>query len=91
MPPLPGTPPPLFQILAVVREDECTVLVHESVVSRYESYVCTSSRVVRESERVLARTKKGVARLKASWYTRLKLILFMNTPGTFCAREQKGL
>ena len=28
---------------------------------------------------------------KATWYTGLKLILFIDTPGTFCAREQKGL
>ena len=54
-------------------------MVHENEVKWREQLP-----LVRESERVLAR-------LKATWYTGLKLILFINTPGTFCAREQKGL
>ena len=35
LPPLPGTPPPLFKILAI----DCSALVRESVDSRYDSYV----------------------------------------------------
>ena len=59
------------------------VLVH---VTKFLIKVRALLPLVRESERVLARTKKGLESawrdFKTTWYTRLKFILFINTPGT---------
>ena len=53
LPPLPGTPPPLFKILASVS----TALVRESV---FRDTTRLTRRVLVHVSSVLARTKKGV-------------------------------
>ena len=71
------------------------VRAHLPLVRESERVLARTKKGLKKNQNEVVRTKKGLKSawrdFKATWYTGLKLILFINTPGTFCAREQKGL